>query len=152
MTVVEQDKLAVIQLRWTDKDGTITVTPQDNDRFTVQLGKAIDVLQQASQHERFETQFKILLRELALWLKGRTNVDRAFISLRDGRLAFVIVKSGSECDESLEDELSDLDVRIANDVDLDLIELDVLSLPEISEISLSTFLDTRFVLQYADGK
>ncbi len=135
------------QLTWSETDhGSITVTPPDEDRFNIKLNRAIEFLQQANRVDQFKQQFNVLLKVLVTWVKGRQDVKNASLTLRDGGLSFVVVRSESRYDEQFEDELSELDFKIANDVDLDLIKLDVLGLPPASEEALQTFFDPNFRL------
>ena len=95
----------VHQLRWND-EGVVIVTPEDNDRFGVKLHRAIEVLQQADHADEFKRQFHLLLCVLARWLKDRPDIDRAFLTHRDGVLAFVVVRGSCEYDDDFEDALS----------------------------------------------
>jgi hypothetical protein len=139
-------------LHWHNERGQIVVTPKDNDRFMVSIRRAVEVLQKSSAFEQFNVQFRLLLKLLATWLEKRKDVKSAHLTLRDGALSFVVVRMSARYDAQFEDELSDLDIEIANDSDLDLINLNVLSLPTVSEEALSGFIDSRLDLEYcADG-
>lgn len=137
-----------VQLDWTDDGGVVTVTPRDKDRFILKVRRAVVILQQMNQAEEFEKQFTLLLRLLAEWLGNQNNIHRAFLTHRDGALAFVIVRQLSEYDEQFEDRLSDLDFDIANDADLKLIKMDAICLPRASREAVSSFLDPEFMLEY----
>ena len=137
-----------VQLDWAEKDGLVVVTPSDGDRFGIKVQRAIEILQQAARAEEFGHQFNLLLRVLAEWLKGRTDVDRAYLTQRDGALAFVVIRSSCEYDDGFEDALSDLDYSIANDTDLNLIKMNALGLPLASDGAVGSFLDESFTLAY----
>ncbi len=83
---------------------------------------------------------KLLMKTLVGWLEKRMDIDQAFLTLRDGSLAFVVVRNKSHYDADFEDCLSELDIQISEDVDLNLIELDVIALPEVSRNGLRSFL------------
>ena len=140
----------IVQLRWDTRDGLLTVTPEDEDRFSIKVGRAIELLQQANRAEEFQQQFTLLLRLLAQWLQDRSDTERAFLTQRDGALAFVVVRASSEYDDDFEDALSDLDFGIANDADLNLVTLDAIGLPLASDSAVSSFLDPTFTLEYID--
>jgi hypothetical protein len=146
------EKPGVVRLNWTQEDGVVIVTPHDEDRFLIKLGRAIQALQRADEAEKFRDQFDLLLRLLAEWLTDRNDVADAYLTLRDGRFSFVVVRKDAKCDDAFEDELSELDQRLAKDVDLDLIKLDAISLPSVSEEARTSFLDPDFTLQYAHGE
>jgi hypothetical protein len=138
-----------VQLDWAMKDGVITVTPKDQDRFCIKVHKAIEILQQASRAEEFTRQFNLLLRTLATWIKDRDDVDRAYLTHRDGALAFVVMRTSCVYDDAFEDALSEMDFQTANDADLNLIKMDAIGLPRASAEAVSSFLDQSFTLEYA---
>lgn len=139
-----------VQLNWINRDGNITVTPVDEDRFTIKVGRAIELLNLAKQQESFQNQLQLLLRILADWLSERDGVRQAHVTIRDGALTFVVVRATAEYDEAFEDALSELDISIANDVDLNLVKMNALCLPDASDASIATFLDPSFLLTYND--
>ncbi len=102
----------------------------------------------ASQADSFTAQFNLLLRTLAKWINDTSGIARAYLTLRDGTLAFVVIRESSEYDDEFEDALSELDFRISKDPDLGLIKIDAMALPSASEASVSSFLDEGFVFEY----
>jgi hypothetical protein len=139
---------SALQLDWAMKDGMVTVTPKDQDRFSIKVGKAIEILRQADSAEQFTRQFNLLVRTLAGWIKGRNDVARAYLTHHNGALAFVVVRDSREYDDGFEDALSDLDFEIANDADLNLIKMDAIGLPLAPIEAVSSFLDQDFTLEY----
>ncbi|HUT10219.1 MAG TPA: hypothetical protein VMY42_06965 [Thermoguttaceae bacterium] len=137
----------VVQLHW-NMDGLVTVTPEDEDRFSIKVSRVIEILQQAKRPDDFKQQFNLLLRILAGWLAGQPGVGEAFVTLRDGALAFVVVRNSCKYDEQFEDALSELDFDCANDPDLNLIRMDAIALPPASASALSSFLDPEFKIEY----
>ena len=137
-----------VQLRWDMKDGLVVVTPEDQDRFVIKLRRAIEMLQQGDHADKFSHQFSLLLRLLAEWLTDRSDIERAFLTYRDGSLSFVVVRSLCKYDDDFEDALSDLDFDIASDADLNLIKMDAIALPPASETALRSFLDPEFTFEY----
>jgi hypothetical protein len=135
-------------LDWESADGLVTVTPKDQDRFSIKVRRAIEILQQTQRAEEFARQFNLLLRMLAEWLQGRSDVERAYLTHRDGALAFVVMRAFCEYDDAFEDSLSEVDYQIANDADLNLIKMDAVGLPLASDNAVSSFLDPNFTLEY----
>ena len=138
-----------LHLNWADNDGTITVHPEDEDRFILKVSKAIELLKTGVDREDFEVQFNVLLNTLGAWIKGRNSIRDAYLTQRDDGMLFVVINSKAKYDDVFEDELTDLDIRIANDVDLKGFRLDVLSLPNTSSEGVDAFLNQDFVLHYA---
>ncbi len=145
--------VAPIEINYWSENDTIVVTPDDLDRFDIQKEVAIEVLRIASQHEKsFHAQMKLLLRRLAEWIDAhKANVTRGFLTIQDGSMVFVVVKSDPKLDEPLEDSLSEMDVAIANDPDFNLLRLNTIALPPATREALMSFLDERFLVSY-DGK
>ncbi len=143
-----QSQTSAVQLHFTNADGHVTVTPSNEDRFTIKVERAIELLQQSSRREEFERQFKLLLKVLGEWLENSSEIKQAFLTLRDGGICLVVVRENAPYDAEFEDSLSDLDYDIANDSDLDLIQFTAIALPPVSDESLNTFLneDVAFIL------
>jgi hypothetical protein len=140
-----------VRLNWEDKGGVVVVTPRDENRFAIQLSKAIDALQRADQETQFREQFNLLLSVLGEWIKSHDDVGQAYLTLRNGSLAFVVVQKAKEYNAGLQDALAELDLRIAQDDDLNLIELNTIALPLVADAALELFLDPRLKLIYTDG-
>ncbi|MEX0867849.1 MAG: hypothetical protein WD030_10855 [Pirellulales bacterium] len=135
----------VVQIDWSNETGRVTITPKDQDRYTLKVHQAIERLEIGGRVSRLEAELKVLYGRLAKWLVDQDSVRQAFVTLRDGGFIFVVVRSVAEYDEEFEDSLSDLDIAIARDRDLS-IKLDVLSLPAVSPESLETFITDDFVV------
>lgn len=151
-----QDKPAsaarfVQQLIWRDGDGTLTITPENESRFNIKLNRAIEILREAHKAEEFRSQFSVLLEVLAGWLKSQKAIHAAYVTLRDNSLCFVVVREKCQFDDEFEDSLSNLDMDIASDVDLDLIRLNTMALPLASEEAIASFLNADFTLQVVPG-
>lgn len=137
-----------VQLDWADEHGQITVTPRNQDRFTIKIRKAVEALQMADAAEAFEGQLQLLLSELASWIQGETGLREAHLTMQEGAFAFVVVTKTATYDSEFEDRLTDLDLAIAQDPDLDMIELNVTALPDVSQNAVESFLDSSFSMSY----
>ncbi|WP_171188194.1 hypothetical protein [Alienimonas chondri] len=135
------------------RDGAhVTVETEGEDRFTIRLHKAIEYLRVASRQEQFERQFRVLQKELDVWVRSESSLKGAYLTIRDEALLFVAVMEKMECDPDFEDRLSELDLRLHHDQDLNLIRLNVMAVPAVSKSVLSDFLDREFCLTHAgDG-
>jgi hypothetical protein len=142
---------SIITLNWADEDGIITVTPEDESRFNVKLRRAIQMLQVADRVDQFTDQFKLLNQVLAKWTSNQTDIDRAFVTLLSDHILFVVVRKTVEYDEDFEDRLSNLDLTIAQDVDMDLIRMHSIALPHSSEMAIRSFLHPNVALEFVRG-
>lgn len=141
----------ILPLEWSEQDGQIVVTTRDGDRFIIKLNRAIEILRVADK-DQFPKQFHLLSRVLAEWIRDHSGIRAAYLTVRDGALAFIVVRDMCEYDEDFEDALSALDLAVANDPDLNLIKLNTVALPAASQDAVSSFLDPEFlfIYQHAD--
>ena len=143
------DSINRVELDWYSDNDYVEVTPRNQKRFNIQKDLAIEVLQKAKESERFDKQFALLLERLAQWINDQSDkIAHGIITLQDGSLAFVAIQHSGKYDEQFQDALADVDLEIANDPDLDLIQLKTIALPNVSGESLSSFIDKRMVLTY----
>lgn len=135
-----------VELDWFDRPEELRVNPRDHNRFSIQIDRAIKILQLANDSEK---QMNLLLSRLGVWIrKNETSIEAAFVTLRDGAIAFIAVSRQPRYDDALEDAISDLDLDIANDPELTSLRVNMMVLPPASLEALSSFLDTRFRLRY----
>ena len=141
---IETDR-SWIQLRMDDPTlGGVTVHPEDGDLFS--LGKKMIARSGliAAKIEVFEEQLAALERELEGWASQRSNaIDEVFLVLRGDHFLFLVVLKGKEHDGTFEDALTDLDMKVAQDPDYDLINLSVLALPAFADDVIQSFLPSH---------
>ena len=126
------------------------VRPSDTQRYKVQTGKLTDVLRLRKQAREFSGQFELLQVILANWIHAHGKfIQKGMLTLQDDSLTFLVIQITSEYNEDLIDALADLAFEVADDPALDLIELNTLAIPPVSEESLQTFLDHRLALSYS---
>lgn len=140
MSDLATSRNAPLQIRWCDADGQVTLEPENQDRFTLRFRQIIDACQIQQQAEEYRLRFDILVRQLGKWLEDRSDVGSAFLTLRDAQLLFIVVTRFATYDADFEDDLSDLDVAMANDPDLSGVPFGVLSLPNVPFDSLASFM------------
>ena len=146
---IAENTSAVVCLEWSlNESGRLLITPRDNDRFMLKVNRAIEILQQGHAVEKFTQQFNVLLRVLAEWIRDKEGIAKAYLTERDGVLAFVVVRDSCRYDDDFEDEISGLDFRLARDPDLNLITLNVIALPAVGDGAISSFVDPSFALEY----
>ena len=137
-----------VQLNWSEsEDLTLVVTPENEDRFTIRMKKAIELLQRNNNDGEFQRQFDLLHKTLINWLKDH-DVRGAFLTIRDGSLAFLVVRQSVEFDDDFEDALSELQFAVNTDSDLDEVPLQVVGLPCVDDAAVDSFLDRRFSIKY----
>ena len=85
-------------------------------------------------------------RTKILVLKHNDKVTRAFLTDRDAGLLFLVIQRSDKHDDEFQDELSALDLGIADDEFLQRVRMSVLALPETSDAGIASFQGT-FAIQ-----
>jgi hypothetical protein len=130
-----------IVLHAQDHDRTVRVETENEDRFVMTVGAAIQACKKYEDYEKFTKQSRQLVDKLHAWIAAHgSEVREAYMTLRDSAFLFLVVQTGETFDKALEDSISDLDLEIAQDPDLDLIRLNVLALPNASPESVKSFM------------
>ncbi len=139
-----------IRLLYSQKDSEVVIVPEDEDRFVVSVEDAIIACR---IHEQFKTLFQKQLNHLndllGKWLQGQcSKVYKAFLTLQDARMLFLVVMKEKQYDSQLEDQLTDIELSIAQDPECSQIDLDVQSLPLCGEDCYTSFCNPEWVLEY----
>lgn len=147
-----RSSVKAVDLDWYSDTDIVQVTARGQARFEVQKDHAIHALQlEAADRQRFEKQLHLLFETTAEWIRDSGSlVSDAYLTMRDGRFLFIPIAASAEISDDLEDSLSDLDIEVANDSQLDLILLNTMVLPPASEDALSSFFNDKFVLRFSE--
>ena len=142
---VATDKKQWIQLRMGDPDmAGVTVHPEDGDLFSLTKQMIERSGRIAARIETFDNQLSALKRDLEAWSSEHSDsVKEVFLVLKGDHFLFLVVLKGKAHDGALEDALTDLDMKIAQNPDYDLINLSVLALPAFAEDAIRSFLPHR---------
>ena len=133
---------SVVFLRYNDNAGKVCVEVAECDRIVLATAEAARACGAYEERKRFQSQFEELMARLCRWSQEHaSDVESAFITVRDGGLLFLVVRREMEYERDFEDALTDLDAEIARDEELDLIRLSVLALPHCPPEALQSFLD-----------
>lgn len=149
---VTTDRTSIVLLDETGEAGTVFVMPKDRDNFCITVEEAVKACRVIGSGYTFVRQVQDLTEELFQWVEQRkARVHSAFLTLRPADILFVVVQKDVPRDSALIDELTDLDIRIANDRErFGLLDLEVLSMPRVSRESLTAFLSSGRVISYAE--
>ncbi len=124
-----------------DKDAQVRIETDQEDRFFLTVGVAIEACKAYGKQQEFLQQFREVQSRLSQWVKQHGSlITDAYLTVQDAALLFLVVMAGAAFDQALEDSLTDLDIAIAQDASLDLIQLNVLALPRASEEVIQSFL------------
>jgi hypothetical protein len=151
MSIASPDKriAAAVQLSHVDGEKQVCVTPKDHDRFALKVDIAIELLKEGIGRERFANQLKVMMRQLSDWIVSHdSEVSRAYLTMRDESLCFLVERKSPRYDADFEDALSDLDIQISDDSDLEGIELYSMAIPPVSDSALESFLHPKFQIRF----
>jgi len=143
------EKTEYVWLKWSDKQMHIMIEDKDHDKYTRTVGEAIAACRAYERIAEFRQQFEALLNLLKKWLNERPDkVDKAFLTVRDRGLLFLVVTKEVRYDDKLEDELVELDLAIGNNNDFSEIDLEVLALPQTEEDNYGSFCYPEYTLKF----
>jgi hypothetical protein len=135
-----------------DADNGASTVLAGAEQLAAMAGDAARACQVHGERKQFDAQFHELLRVLREWLEARREkVKSARLSARDTDLLFLVMQKQARFDPDLADALSELDLKVANSRKLNMVDLEVLAVPPVSEDSLQSLLASREAA-YQDAK
>lgn len=135
-------------------DRMVLVTPANEDRFMVTIAQAIEACvasqeQQPNVVMRFQQEYEALLGHLAEWAEEhRHKICKAYLTVRDSDLLFVVVQREPAYDRAFEDDLTELNIGVVRDGRFGLIRMNVLGMPFAADDGDTAFLVPGRVLEY----
>lgn len=146
------NKQEYIQLKWSERDHKIIlVEDADEDRFSMSVVEAIEACKvyERGKQAIFPKQFKRLLNFLGEWAYQRENkLEKVFLTIRDAGLLFLVVTINKTYNEDFEEELSQLDLDVANSDNFSEIQLSVQALPFCDKNGYDSFCNPERTLEY----
>jgi len=138
-----------IHLKWSENDRTVLFEPADKDLYTMKVKEVIQACNILQQSNEFESQFNDLKNILGNWIHARKDkITKAFLTIRDTRILFLVITKDVEYDSELEDELTNLDLVIAHTELFSAIPLSVQSLPQCDSDIYEAFLSPPVIFEY----
>jgi hypothetical protein len=139
----------VIVLDASENAQQVMIKPDTDDRFIMTVDAAIRACQAGDQSYRFGQQFTDLIGHLTQWIKERSEaIKTAAVTVRTSDILFYVMQKDVPHDDTLVTDLTELDLEIANSEEFDLIELNVMSVPCVSDGSSDAFLSSGQVFTY----
>ncbi len=149
--VTSGSKTTVLALLDEGLSGDAMVKLRSGDTFLVAVADAARACRAFEQAAQFGSQFNDLLDHLGVWIGAhKSQIHRAHLLVRQSDILFLVTQRAAEFDRALVDELTQLDLEIANSEVFDLIDMEVLAIPPVSDVARTAFLSSGEVLSYAD--
>jgi hypothetical protein len=122
----------------------VVVTTKEGDRFILTLDEAIRACKSAEKATDYMRQFQGVLDRVTSWLTSHADgIELAYLTLGADGLDFTVVLRSMTFERDIEEDLTELDIEIAQHKEFDLIRLNVLSLPRCSDDNLGAFVRPR---------
>ena len=142
-------RMEPIRLNYAEKDRQVVLLPRDEDRYVLTVEEAIAACRAGKEQERFRSQFKGLLNRLGQWVTDHeSKIHKAYVTIRNEGILFLVVRRSTQYDGEFSDRLSDLDIEVANEDSLNLVQLNVLALPNVTIEACTSFLNPELVFEY----
>jgi hypothetical protein len=139
----------VVRLKWSQKDRAVLIEGEEEDRFFMKVQEVIQACNLHQVANEFESQFANLKNLLGNWIQGRKSLfHKAFITVRDGRILFLVISKDIEYNPEVDCMLTDLDLMIAQTPFVSGIPLSVQSLPRCDTDVYEGFLSPPIILEY----
>lgn len=139
----------VLRLKWSEKDRTVLIVGEDEDRFLMKVKEVIQACNLQQHANEFEAQFTQFKNLLGAWLhQHKDHLHKAFITVRDTRILFLAVGEDVEYDPELNDMLAGFDVSIAKTPFVSRIPVSVQFLPRCEKDMYESFLCPPIVLEF----
>jgi len=143
------DRADILRLKWSDKDRAVFIEGAEDDRFLLRVREVINACSAQQKAKDFESQFTDLKNLLANWLHSRKDrFCKAFITVRDGRILFLVVTRNVEYDPEIDDMLTDLDLNIVQTPFVSDIPLSIQALPYCDADVYEGFLSPVIAMEY----
>src|SRR5205807_7382937 len=108
-----------IRLRHQDKNMQVQIETEEEDRFVITVGAAIQACKAFGHHEEFTRQFRKLQTKVSTWVKDHEQeIMDAYLTVRDSAILFLVVQKSAAFNEALENSLTEMYVAIAQDAEL----------------------------------
>jgi hypothetical protein len=130
----------------------LSIHPEDGDFFSRSRKMLDRTGRLGGRPGIFEGQLASLKRELEAWSTGYADsVEETYLVLKGGEFLFLVILKGKAYDGALEDSLTDLDMKVAQNPAYDLINLSVMAFPAFAEDAIRSFLPDRVGPRGAGG-
>jgi len=144
-------KTQPIRLKWSEKHRKIIVEGADEDRFFISVDEAIEACKIYDREKKalFRKQFEDLLDFLGEWAHQRRNkLEKVFLTIRDAGLLFLLITKRKTYDEHFEEDLTNLDLEIANSDEFSEVLLSIQALPFCNKSNYESFCYPERTLEY----
>lgn len=121
--------------------GRVTVTDEDEDRFSLHLNDAVRACRLHVDVSEFSKQVKILFSQLFKWaVEHDEDVKEAILTMQEMGFILICITKRSPVSREIDDALTDLELKIANDPDLGHIPFSGQLLPPLADEDIQGFI------------
>jgi len=132
-----------------DEHDDVQVIRLGGDRFVTTAQQAINYLSLAGRAVAFQQQLKELLNRIYQWVDDRKQkIAAAYIVSGGDGITLVVVQRVVSFDFAFEEELTELDIEVANNEAFQLIPFNTLLIPNVGDTVLKSFLSSGQIVQH----
>lgn len=127
------------------------VVMKDGDKFVVGYTEAAKACRAAEKMKDFVPQLTEVLKKLGNWAAQRKDqIHSAMLSPGEHGLLFLVMQKDVPFDQQLTDDLTDLDLEIAQNPSFALVRVEVLAIPRVDKETATAFISSPPFHEYAD--
>ena len=128
----------------------VHVVDQSRTNLVMTMEQAVRACHAYESQLTFQHQFETLLDYLAQWWSDRkSRISKAWVTVRDTGLLFVVVQQEVELDQALEDDVTELVSSIIRNQGFGLIRLEAITLPQCDKDGFSSFVHSNATVELA---
>ncbi|MCG8408852.1 MAG: hypothetical protein MI923_26910 [Phycisphaerales bacterium] len=126
---------------------SVLISPENEDRFVLSCKETIQAVQSGLGEIAFQAELKELIKHISEWVTKRIeSLHACYLASRDGDLVVFSVPKSDQYDNLLADELTELDVELAEKFQY--WRCQVVQIPGKSSTELAAFLDEEQALAF----
>ena len=124
--------------------------PRERQKYLDAVTEAARACRASEDALHFADQFSAMLEALSDWIHHHEDrIGSAYLTIRDNDILFLVMQQGVKYDRDLAEAITELDIELANSAEFDLLRLNTMSIPAVSQDSATAFLASGQVYTYA---
>lgn len=128
----------------------VHVVDASRSNLVMTIEQAVRACHAYESQLKFQHQFETLLDRLGQWWEQRrAKIEKAWVTVRDTGLLFVVVQKEVQLDQSLEDDVTCLVSEVLCSEDFSLIRLEAITLPRCEGDGVSSFVNSKATVELA---
>ena len=125
-------------VRLDESNERLLITSREGETYSLPYNDALIASRSAAEFRDYAQQIADLMDDLLAWLDERDRgIDRACVALNPEVVKFVVIRRESGFDPELEDDLSELDLKVLNEGAFAMLDFQSIALPDCSDDAIA---------------